>query len=63
MSPAYNDTAFLPLDIIADTLSCSVYLCDGKHIVSDASIFVNNSPTSEDKQFITAAQYASQSLL
>ena len=31
MSPAYNDTAFLPLDIIADTLSCSVYLCDGEN--------------------------------
>ena len=31
LSPAYNDTAFLPLDIIADTLSCSVYLCDGEN--------------------------------
>lgn len=26
-----NDTAFLPLDIIADTLSCSICLCDGEN--------------------------------
>lgn len=26
-----NDTVFLPLDIIADTLSCSVCLCDGEN--------------------------------
>ena len=31
MGPAYNDTVFLPLDIIADTLSCSVCLCDGEN--------------------------------